>query len=183
MQKNKIINKYSVRGAAIAFLCTNIIWIGGLFIYNSSVHVNKNQIYQEQVDRLSYIASLSAEMSILRKDDNKKSIFDPFLQEIINQITGNVIINSIYEFDGENLVQFDILNSIFKKLIEKELIDPEMLSNPLGITEDTKYHHTNIIHDFYTFDNNKIKKTMTLDEYKKFQKWFYNKIMTQVKKN
>lgn len=183
MQKNKIINKYSLGGAVIAFLCTNIIWIGGLFIFNHSMHADKNQTYQEQVDRLSYIASLSAEMSMLRKEDNKKSIFDPILQEIINQITANVIINSIYEFDRQNFVQFDILNGVFFKLIEEGLIDPEMLSNPLGITEDTKYHHTKIIHDFYAFDDNKVKKVMTLDEYKKFQKWFYNKIMKQVKKD
>lgn len=183
MQKNKIIKKYSLWGAAIAFLFTNIIWVGVLFISNHSMNVNKNQIYQEQIDRLSYIASLSAEMSIIRKEDNKKSIFDPILQEIINQITMNVIINSIYEFDGESLVQFDILNGVFKKLIEERLIDPAILINPLGITEDSQYHHTKIIHDFYALDDNKVKKAMTLDEYKEFQKWFYNKIMKQVKKD
>lgn len=184
MQKNKIINKYSVWGATIAFLCTSLMWIIGWFIFNHSTDnrkFNKNEIYQEQIDRLSHIALLSAEMSILRKEDNKVSVYDPILQEIINQIAGNVVLNSLYEFDGKSKVKFDILDSIFKKLIDKKLIDSEMLSNPFGISEDAKYHDTKITHDFYTLTDNKVKKTMTLDEYKKFQEWFYNKIMNQPK--
>lgn len=116
MRENKMINQYSVWGAAAAFLCTSIIWILGLSMFSHSadvLRVDKNQLYQEQIDRLSHIAALSAEMSLLRKKDSKDSAFDPILQEIVNQIAGNVIINAVYEFEGNNLVQFDVLDGVF----------------------------------------------------------------------
>ena len=99
----------------------------------------------------------------------------------VDQITANVIANSIYEFDGKGLVKFDLMNKIFKGLVDAGLIDPEILQSPLGIYEDAKNHK--IIHNLYSFNGNTVKKTMTVDECKNFQKWFYDKIVNQVEKD
>ena len=73
---------------------------------------------QEQIDRLSYIISLSAEMAVLRKEKGDMKDIEILLRQIVDQITANVIANSIYEFDGKSLVKVDLMNKIFKGLVD-----------------------------------------------------------------
>ena len=162
----------------------NIVWsIIFLSTQNSVCDPEQDdiQMCQEQIDRLSYIISLSAEMAVLRKEKGDMKDIEILLRQIVDQITANVIANSIYEFDGKSLVKFDLMNKIFKGLVDAGLIDSEILQSPLGIYEDSKNHK--IIHNLYSFNGNTVKKTMTVDECKNFQKWFYDKIVNQVDKD
>lgn len=120
-------------------------------------------------------------MAVLRKEKGDMKDIEILLRQIVDQITANVIANSIYEFDGKSLVKFDLMNKIFKGLVDAGLIDSEILQSPLGIYEDVKNHK--IIHNLYSFNGNTVKKTMTVDECKNFQKWFYDKIVNQVDKD
>lgn len=79
-------------------------------------------------------------MAVLRKEKGDMKELEILLRQIVDQITANVIANSIYEFDGKGLVKFDLMNKIFKGLVDAGLIDPEILQSPLGIYEDAKNH-------------------------------------------
>ncbi len=133
----------------------NIVWsIIFLSTQNSVCDPEQDdiQMCQEQIDRLSYIISLSAEMAVLRKEKGDMKDIEILLRKIVDQITANVIANSIYEFDGKSLVKFDLMNKIFKGLVDAGLIDSEILQSPLGIYEDSKNHK--IIHNLYSFNGN-----------------------------
>ena len=98
----------------------NIVWsIIFLSTQNSVCDPEQDdiQMCQEQIDRLSYIISLSAEMAVLRKEKGDMKDIEILLRQIVDQITANVIANSIYEFDGKSLVKFDLMNKIFKGLV------------------------------------------------------------------
>lgn len=162
------------------FLTTNIVWIISMVAVRDAEYEKEKeqrQMYQEQVDRLSYIVSLSAGMAVLRKENKNIRDFDPLLQEIIDQIIVNVIVNSIYEFDGKNIVKFDILDKTFKNLVDDKLIDLNKLTKPLGVNEDEGNYK--ISHNLYSFNGNIVKSTVTIDECRKFQKWFHDKIVNQ----
>ena len=178
------ISKYFLWSAIGVLFAANIVWsIIFLSTQNSVCDPEQDdiQMCQEQIDRLSYIISLSAEMAVLRTEKGDMKELEILLRQIVDQITANVIANSIYEFDGKGLVKFDLMNKIFKGLVDAGLIDPEILQSPLGIYEDAKNHK--IIHNLYSFNGNTVKKTMTVDECKNFQKWFYDKIVNQVEKD
>lgn len=134
-------------------------------------------MYQAQTDRLSYIVSLSAGMAILRKENKNIDVLGPLLQEIVNQIVVNVIVNSIDEFGGKSTVKFGILDRTFKELVDAKLIDTEKLMKPLGVEENTRNYK--ILHSLYSFNENVVKEPITVDECKKFQKWFHHKIVNQ----
>ena len=137
------ISKYFLWSAIGVLFAANIVWsIIFLSTQNSVCDPEQDdiQMCQEQIDRLSYIISLSAEMAVLRKEKGDMKELEILLRQIVDQITDNVIANSIYEFDGKGLVKFDLMNKIFKGLVDAGLIDPEILQSPLGIYEDAKNH-------------------------------------------
>ena len=141
------ISKYFLWSAIGVLFAANIVWsIIFLSTQNSVCDPEQDdiQMCQEQIDRLSYIISLSAEMAVLRKEKGDMKDIEILLRQIVDQITANVIANSIYEFDGKSLVKFDLMNKIFKGLVDAGLIDSEILQSPLGIYEDSKNHK--IIH-------------------------------------
>ena len=137
------ISKYFLWSAIGVLFAANIVWsIIFLSTQNSVCDPEQDdiQMCQEQIDRLSYIISLSAEMAVLRKEKGDMKELEILLRQIVDQITANVIANSIYEFDGKSLVKFDLMNKIFKGLVDAGLIDSEILQSPLGIYEDSKNH-------------------------------------------
>lgn len=180
----KNINRFYLWIIVGVFLITNIVWIISMVAVRDAEYEKEKeqrQLYQEQVDRLSYIVSLSAGMAVLRKENKNIKDFDPLLQEIVDQIVVNVIVNSIYEFDGKNIVKFDLLDKTFKNLVDDKLIDSNKLIKPLGINEGEGNYR--ISHNLYSSNENIVKKIVTIDECRKFQKWFHDKIMNQTEKD
>ena len=140
------ISKYFLWSAIGVLFAANIVWsIIFLSTQNSVCDPEQDdiQMCQEQIDRLSYIISLSAEMAVLRKEKGDMKELEILLRQIVDQITANVIANSIYEFDGKGLVKFDLMNKIFKELVDAKLL----LEKSQGKAKPKLLYPAQMVHD------------------------------------